>query len=47
VKTMKYQKPEIIVLRSATAAIQGHKGSSMQADSATTFVTSAAYQADE
>jgi hypothetical protein len=45
---MKYAKPEVIVLDHAAIAIQtGHPKIGMNPDGGETFVTAAAYEADE
>lgn len=45
---MKYEKPQVVALASASAAIQYlNKGASLVPDSETTFLTSSAYEADE
>jgi hypothetical protein len=45
---MKYEKPQLVVLPSASAAIQSSaKGSAPVQDSLTTYLTMNAYEADE
>jgi hypothetical protein len=43
---MKYQKPEVVVLASAFAAIRGHKADYGAIDTSS-YTTTSAYQADE
>lgn len=48
VKTMKYEKPELTVVASAVAAVQGGKPSSSQFETSGSYQKTAnAYEADE